>query len=506
MGYRFELQHANIVAHLLEGDVNTFMDLMNHEDDYYSMKSFINETLSNHNFIADKYYEYSYYRVMEHIKYILDDHDNHNDGEIRYNYRLREYVEELFHMFKYIEVKALLISGNNDGFMSDKRLLKEILHLSSHQTFIILQIYNYQEDEICLMNAFRGLEEAIKQKDRFPGVLLWDKDHTLFVPVKNREEVIGLFRKVFEYDYHPIENFKKKYNSTRSTGEYLYLMHMSDIHIGKAPNSRIRELVRLIKEHPIQDEGVPIIPIITGDLMDTPNQENKDKVDDLLREVSIYFSHEIIEVLGNHDIDENGIFSYFRKNKQATIMRQSNSSIEIFEKYKLIIIKVCSNRGGDLARGEIGEAQLVEIACELGNVKNVGEYSCVAIMHHHPIEISHPDWYSKRWFEKILGPLHENTIKLKDSERFLLWCNERGIKIILHGHKHIPSIKKKGDIYCIASGSSTGEIAHVDTDKTYITYNIIKYDLNLKKPVLASIYFEDVIGSKLKHLQTVTLN
>ena len=166
------------------------------------------------------------------------------------------------------------------------------------------------------------------------------------------------------------------------------------------------------------------------------------------------------------------------------------SQIEKFDEYKLIIIKFCSNQGGHFAQGEIGEKQLTDIAKELGKISQLQEYSIISIIHHHPLEMENPDWYKKDWIERILGKNHEKTMKLNDADRFLNWCKEWDVKAILHGHKHIPNIDKVKGINCIGAGSSTGNILHMEDGKTYISFNVIKYDLNQKRPTQAMTYFE----------------
>ena len=330
---------------------------------------------------------------------------------------------------------------------------------------------------------------------------MWDDQDTLFIPTKDEFDVIEIFEDL-TYGHCPLKYLKSKYYKKDN---FIYLLHMSDLHLGKVSHGRKKELLRLIDNHSIHKDDVPIIPIITGDLMDTPNQDNKNKVDDFIRELNIKFNYRAISILGNHDIDKKGIFSFFRKVKQATMNLFSSNQIEILEEYKMIIIKICSNRGGNLAQGEVTEEQLIEIAYELDKVENINQYTCIAILHHHPVKISNPNWYDESWYEKILGKYQDKTMELVDSERFLEWCKERNIKTILHGHKHIPNIQKTNDVFCIGAGSSTGEVKHVDNRKTYLSYNIIKYNLDTKKPILASIYFEDTIGTNIKHLKTELL-
>jgi predicted phosphodiesterase len=449
-------------------------------------------------FFSSRRYEKELYNIFHHLEYFLEDNKHK-----RWHREFEEYFYGLSRLIGRAKVKGLLLSGRNDRFMTDKYLLRKLVDIHPEDSCLILQISDLTyEKSINLLNTFRAFEEALKNFDKFPGVLLWDDQDTLFIPTEDEYDVIEIFKDLTYERHRPLKYLKRKYYKKDN---FIYLLHMSDLHLGKVSHGRKKELLRLIDNHSIHKDDVPIIPIITGDLMDSPNTNNKDKIDDFIRELNTKFIHPAVSVLGNHDIDESGIFSIFRKNKQATIKLISNNPIEIFEEYKLIIIKICSNRGGNLARGEIGEEQLIEIASELDKIENYSEYTCIAILHHHPIKISDPDWYDRHWYEKILGKYHEKTMELVDSSKFLEWCRERNINTILHGHKHIPNIQHENNVYCIGAGSSTGEVKHVDKRKTYISYNVIKYDLNLKKPVQASIYFEDVIGTNVKHLKSELL-
>ena len=89
-------------------------------------------------------------------------------------------------------------------------------------------------------------------------------------------------------------------------------------------------------------------------------------------------------------------------------------------------------------------------------------------------------------------------MKLVDADRFLQWIENRGIKLILHGHKHIPKIHTHNDITIIAAGSSTGKVRHVEEGKTFLTYNLIKYDIESKRPISCSIIAEEILGSGTK--------
>jgi desulfoferrodoxin (superoxide reductase-like protein) len=98
--------------------------------------------------------------------------------------------------------------------------------------------------------------------------------------------------------------------------------------------------------------------------------------------------------------------------------------------------------------------------------------------------------------------LNDSTIF---SDLFLQWIQNTGIKDILHGHKHIPKIQDHEGIKLIGAGSATGTIKHSEKNKTYISYNIIKNDNLLKRPISCSIYVEEILGAGVQHVQLMPL-
>jgi len=145
---------------------------------------------------------------------------------------------------------------------------------------------------------------------------------------------------------------------------------------------------------------------------------------------------------------------------------------------------------------------LMNIGNEIDSIKDKDNLTFIALVHHHPKPIENPDWYESEWYEKILGNSgYESTMKLVDSDVFLQWIQNRRIKYILHGHKHIPKLQDHQGIKIIGAGSATGAIKHSDKNKTYMSYNIIKYDNQLKKPLFCSIYVEEILGAGVQHVQ-----
>ena len=118
---------------------------------------------------------------------------------------------------------------------------------------------------------------------------------------------------------------------------------------------------------------------------------------------------------------------------------------------------------------------MIKMGNKLDNIKNLDQYTQIAVLHHHLVPISRPDYCIKNWLETLFGEkLIENTLELKDAKQFKQWLVERNIPVVLHGHKHIPFYTKETGITIIGCGSSTGHIAHKDRDHSYISFNLIK--------------------------------
>ena len=63
MGYRFELQHANIVAHLIDGNIETFIYLASEEENWHILRDFFRKNLEERMFFSSRRYEGELYHI-----------------------------------------------------------------------------------------------------------------------------------------------------------------------------------------------------------------------------------------------------------------------------------------------------------------------------------------------------------------------------------------------------------------------------------------------------------
>ena len=80
----------------------------------------------------------------------------------------------------------------------------------------------------------------------------------------------------------------------------------------------------------------------------------------------------------------------------------------------------------------------------LDNIGNLGSYLLIAVSHHHLLPIPKPNYYEQRRYEKILpANFMDMSLKLLDADVFSDWLRRRNVRIVLHGHKHIPFLQNR---------------------------------------------------------------
>ena len=532
MGYRTTIKNINSVGHLIEGNVYTFLQQSVSSDEMLRTNiEFLDKLIrrtSEQFYMSEKYWR----GLRGDLEYLRHDwqemrhewerarelwgrsRNKFNGGEdnldlfLDENERLLNYLQIISRLFSRCKVKSILLPGFDyenpiNSLLTRENILERIVQIHPGDTALILQFEErFNKEDKAILNVFPKFDKALHQMDNWPGVFLWNKDDSLFLPIKEENELYDIF-KVIRYEDNSFNFLRDRFERKSKPKNYAYLFHLSDLHFGnKLAEKRTMRVVRILEDQIGKlEENAVIIPIITGDLMQSPSSANKQTFLQFSELLLSKGFEKPIHILGNHDVDTSGLFKLLTNQKAIIASLSSTSKIEIYEDLKLAIIKFDSNTGGELAQGKIGEDQLMEIGNEIDAIKNKESYTFIALLHHHPMEIENPDWYAKEWYESLLGTkIFEKTMKLVDAELFLEWIQSRGIKYVLHGHKHIPKIQRHQDITVIAAGSATGSIKHQDKGKTYLSYNLIKYDIDTQQPVSISIIAEEIIGAGTKNM------
>lgn len=320
----------------------------------------------------------------------------------------------------------------------------------------------------------------------------------MIIPVQHEDELRCLYE-IIKYEKHPIDEIKRIAERRKKTSHYIF--QLSDLHFG-AKNADIseRRLRTLVKSQLSKIElGDSVNFIITGDAVDSPKQSTEFVYSDFAEYIEDRCGQKPIRILGNHDINSRGITVFHGKQHIANIVGKY-PKIRIMEESKVILLLFNSNTNGNFAEGEIGTAQMAEMGNLLDSVKNLENYLLVAVLHHHLLPIPKPSYYDQKWFEKILpANFMDMSLKLLDADLFFEWLHRRNVRIVLHGHKHIPFFAESGGITVIGCGSSTGQIFHKEKGKTFISYNMLKIS---ERTITCTQFAEEVYGAGAKNIRT----
>jgi len=530
MGYRINLSNVNSIGHLIEGNVFSFLDQTFLDDSYFegNMK-YIDDFVSDENsdFISSNQRVFESKRtiirnqwhevreLMYNTYYsISDNQDKENLVNTEYNPQLLNFIKKISNLLGGYKYKYLLLPGFENtklnSLMINREVLNDLLTTESNSSYLILQLKELPEkNNVQILDSFEYMNKAINRINEWPAILLWEnvgwgKSRGIFIPIRNSEEI----RRIIDAQNYEKQYFiylQKTYGS-RKTRRTAQLIHLSDLHLGiKGEESRKLRLIEILKKHRrTTDSQIQMYPIISGDLVDTPSLKNEKLLESFESQLESIGLQNPITVLGNHDLFTKGFIRNYQNEKNILTSLASRQLVTVMDDLKLILICFNSNTDGNWAQGKIGQNQFSKIGNQLDRIIGKDDYFKIAILHHHPFEIEKPGWMRKTWYESILGKLSfdvDNSNILIDSKLLIEWLHERKIKFIIHGHKHIPKLFRINEIDIVAGGSSTGNISHFDKGKTFLTYNLINYDLEDHRPISSTIVFEDLIGSGTKNYQ-----
>ena len=386
----------------------------------------------------------------------------------------------------------------NDAISNVMRM--QVLFSQIYQKFekIMPFLCPNKEDESILQTniLYPPFEHLIYHLKSMPYLFVFNEDEYYFISIDSRMKLMNILEKINEGE-HPRE-FSKKQQDPMA-----YLIQLSDLHFGPKKHRAYKDhLLRLIDQQCARLPKNAIIKFfITGDLMDSPSRKNMYEATEFLNELKRRYHAEVQFVLGNHDMIVKGI-NIFKRQKAKVVAYILGENVRVLEDLKIVLIKMNSSLSGNFARGKIGRRQLEEIDDELTTIQNLDSYTPIVMVHHHLTPIHKAAFLKKNWREKtFVGKIANVTKALIDSELVLEWMKQRHVHYAFHGHQHIPDLNVVDGMYLIGAGSSTGVMK--DIVDSYLSYNIAQYDLNKRKIVSCTLFYEDENGILPKHMYTM---
>ena len=337
----------------------------------------------------------------------------------------------------------------------------------------------FKQEDLSFLDPFPGLLEALFYADEWPGGLIFNSQHASFYPLHSISQAKALQKRIDEKTM-----FNKESHSS-------FIYHLSDLHLG--PKKKLKAVSNLLDSLDECDQYAQSSHqkqvFITGDLMNSPNTKNMYQANGFMTMIRKRYKADITFVLGNHDMIVKGL-SIGGRQRTKVIAYLLGEKIKVIEKDKIVLVKIDSNAGGNLARGMITRRQLDQIDSELAGIENLEDYTIVVLLHHHVFKVSKSDFLKIQWREKsIFGSILDKSKALVDAEMFATWLTQRHIKYVLHGHKHVPYFMNKKGTYYISAGSATGGLK--ESESHYYSYNVLRYDYMDKKMKTCLIFYDD---------------
>jgi predicted phosphodiesterase len=499
MGYRFNIQHINLVAYVtssrvfyeinipssskrdildLLGGINEHPECIISQDRYW-----VNSILSSS--------DYAFKEIYHNKKYNWEDIIDKDD--------IKLFLEDVRNSFGKFYLFCLSV-----GFDENKKGFNELVKLMAERTeekaIVLIPEYNEKRSEYGnIIDAISPLPLAsvlASHPERWPGLLLWTlNSDPIFVPYESCFQLITDMFSALKRGKQDIDKVISSYKITTSSKK---ILHLSDLHFGdgESISNQNRMMSHLGKILPNIDRIV-----ITGDLFNNPKRNDmllfRAFRDSLQRETQ----KDVIVIPGNHDIKLLGNVGL--ELRQIANIEWSKVVIDddIMCSFSCFNSSIDSNFA---ARGKITTQQIQDMADAMESKFNRNrdledKYLRIALIHHHPFSF---EGKPETKLQKILGWFklkEEDFLKMEDAEKFLTWCADWNISIVLHGHKHIqryhPSIiqdseGKSVDIISVGCGASLGAEGYP------MSYNIISWDHLSKK--WSTSFFSSIEGGPFK--------
>ena len=428
------------------------------------------------------------------------------------HHRYDDVVMDLRDIFLNREWTAILIpSGFPESHDVDQRLTSKIFLSKLSRTIktephLVLHLNEAPQTDFAITDVYPPFRSALSKSTRWPGILLWRRsDEPLFFPLpaeKTEEAIHWIFSREEDLANAPghllMHHYLDAFPSCRiHAGSRLTLLHLSDTHIGsKQSIERIIRVKDLLKDYINRNQGdSSVVFLLSGDIMQTPDEGNvvcANDFHDYLKDLQP-FGQDPIFVLGNHDVRRKGVLR--NRPASSSLVPAFNPRIEWIPNHPVGILCWNSADGGRMARGKITGEQYRTIEERLipfpgGNTNPI----LVSLLHHHPLPFRRIDPEMRRFhmktlgasLRKFIGSAYERLDGLANAREFVRFCDSHGVKVILHGHKHVPiagripeHLLDNRPILIFGCGSSVGK-------NTYIYRKLfdVDYEISMNEIVL----------------------
>lgn len=408
--------------------------------------------------------------------------------------------------FSDYQLYALIVPGREHSRNPDRtRNLFERIAIESGRKGIVLMPQDW-DDHIEVLEPFEPIRKLAETPLPLPAVLFWTPAGSACVERMDSSLLDHILPKILNLLERGGRRLDEYIESRSRKPQIKKILHMSDLHFGRAEATRRRAYLKAQLSTILHDIDRVVI---TGDLFDEPKEAYRAEFDEFRADVEKMTRHELVVVPGNHDVRRKGNQIIGIGEEFSQLADLSWDPVEVDDDNQTVFF--CFNsaeQGRQWARGGVGVDQLRKVGTRFlnkqGKDPNIAHYLKVALVHHHPYPYGNkvPAFADPVYHKliKAIWPNEDHFLEFEDSAEFMRWCNDCGVEIVLHGHKHRPRQLLNNDkILVVGCGSTTG------AENTPMTYNIISRDTESGR-WNPSFYFDQYAdGSGFKPL-SVRLN
>lgn len=332
-------------------------------------------------------------------------------------------------------------SGNNDA-QAVGDCLRAVLYDGPSVSMLFL-LPDDPFSRLDFPDPFPGASEICRMPERWPGVLFWNKFNcALFLPLRTAASALRnaplLKRFAGIRSQEDVLKIEQGYALSQVAQRQVRLLHISDLHFGSRYAAMNQDyLLAVIKGLSGSFDRV----VITGDLFDSVLKRKWQAFQNFLQSLRLITDNDPVVIPGNHDtrILGNRIWRFGESYRYLAEVETR----PLVEDSDLQCLFFCFNsaKAGNFARGEVLEEDLVRRGQEYQtlaarNPKLQG-WLRVALVHHHPFKFDVAAEGMTATILKALRIPESQLLDMNESERFVSWCADRSVQLILHGHRHV---------------------------------------------------------------------
>jgi UDP-2,3-diacylglucosamine pyrophosphatase LpxH len=493
MGVRFSLEHANYVSYLISHDpVVVPRANRRHPSDFLlGLTGFYHTSDVGFTAFDDRAVRIGgpYQLISSDPAWMLPIAAEHQlvllrgfqGADILPSQIVKSFLDPLRDFFRGFSLCALVIPERPASEHTLAREFFEYAAISSGPHGIFLMPERVR-DVVNILDPFPQLRALAENPVKPPAVTFWcpiGREARAFRLAEGKEFYDYVLRPILGGD--PVEIDRAINNARESPAGRI--IHLSDFHFGERQSNRTRQYVKAhLKNLVKRDDRV----VVTGDQMNTPNGRFYDEYIDFRSDIQELTEQPLLDIPGNHDIRRMGNkLPWVGKNTYEWVT--DRNPVVVDDSFGCVFFCFNSIEEGDFARGYVSDDQLLrmstayerEITKQAANGnRDFPNYLKIALVHHHPFTyVTKPSAFYDKLIRLIFRS-EDKFVRFDNADRFVNWCAERGVSLILHGHKHvphhirttIPAGRKGHEITVVSCGSTMG------AEKSPLCYDIISWD------------------------------